>query len=161
MNLQEAIKFRHSVRQYTEKQIDASAVAALRSAIELYNAESGLNIQLVLEEPKAFSGRYVTTYGNFSGVRNYIVMAAPKGRDWEEKVGYYGESVILLAQTLGLNTCWAGLTYRKVPEAYSLRECDIIHCEISLGYGADQGRCRGCNACPDCCQSAEVQVHPS
>ena len=140
MNLQEAIKSRHSVRQYTGKPIEACAVAALRSAIEQYNAESGLNIQFVLEEPKAFSGRYVTTYGNFSGVRNYIVMAAPKGRDWEEKIGFYGELVILLAQTLGLNTCWAGLTYRKVPEAYMLRNGDVIHCEISLGYGANQGR---------------------
>ena len=140
MNLSEAIKSRHSVRQYTDRPIEASAVATLRSAIEQYNAESGLNIQLVLEEPKAFSGRYVTTYGNFSGVRNYIVMAAPRGRDWEEKVGYYGELVILLAQTLWLNTCWAGLTYRKVPEAYKLREGDVIHCEISLGYGETQGR---------------------
>ena len=140
MNLYEAIKSRHSVRQYTDKPIEASAVAALRSAIKQYNAESGLNIQLVLEEPKAFSGRYVTTYGNFSGVKNYIVMAAPKGKDWEEKVGYYGELVILLAQTLGLNTCWAGLTYRKVPEAYTHRDGDVIHCEISLGYGENQGR---------------------
>ena len=85
MKTEEAIKSRHSVRQYTDRPIEASVVAALCCAIEQYNIESGLNIHLVLEEPKAFSGRYVTTYGNFSGVRNYIVMAAPKGRDWEEK----------------------------------------------------------------------------
>ena len=50
------------------------------------------------------------TYGTFSGVKNYLVMAAPKGREWEEKVGYYGEKIVILAQSLGLNTCWAGLT---------------------------------------------------
>ena len=66
-------------------------------------------------------------------------MAAPKGKEWEEKVGYYGEKLVLLAQTLGLNTCWVGLTYKKIPGAFQLGEGNIVHCEISLGYGANQG----------------------
>lgn len=138
MELLEAIRRRHSVRRYSDQPIEAEKVAVLREAIDRYNAESGLNIQLVLEEPKAFSG-FLVTYGTFSGVRNYFVMAAPKGKEWEEKVGYYGEKVVLLAQTLGLNTCWVGLTYKKIPGAFQLREGDIVHCEISLGYGTDQG----------------------
>lgn len=138
MELLEAIRRRHSVRRYSDQPIEAEKVAVLREAIDRYNAESGLNIQLVLEEPKAFSG-FLVTYGTFSGVRNYFVMAAPKGKEWEEKVGYYGEKVVLLAQTLGLNTCWVGLTYKKIPGAFQLKEGDIVHCEISLGYGTDQG----------------------
>ena len=67
-------------------------------------------------------------------------MAAPKGKEWEEKVGYFGEKLVLLAQTLGLNTCWAGLTYKKIPGTFTLRDGDIVHCMISLGYGADQGK---------------------
>ena len=138
MELTEAIRLRHSVRRYTDQSIETEKVAALREAVGKYNEESGLNIQLVLEEPKAFSG-FLVTYGTFSGVKNYIVMAAPKGKEWEEKVGYYGEKVVLLAQALGLNTCWVGLTYKKIPEAFQLREGEIVHCEISLGYGANQG----------------------
>lgn len=56
------------------------------------------------------------------------------------KVGYFGEKLILLAQTLGLNTCWAGLTYKKIPGAFTLRNGDVVHCMISLGYGEGQGR---------------------
>ena len=138
MELIEAIRQRHSVRRYTDQSIEPEKVAVLREAIGKYNSESGLNIQLVLEEPKAFAGKLVT-YGKFSGVKNYLVMAAPKGKEWEEKVGYYGEKLVLLAQTLGLNTCWVGLTYKKIPGAFQLKEVDIVHCEISLGYGADQG----------------------
>lgn len=138
MELTEAIRLRHSVRRYTEQSIEPEKVAILQEAIGKYNAESGLNIQLVLEEPKAFSS-FLVTYGAFSGVKNYFVMAAPKGKEWEEKVGYYGEKLVLLSQALGLNTCWVGLTYKKIPDAYHLREGDIIHCEISLGYGANQG----------------------
>ena len=138
IELNEAIRQRHSVRRYTGQSIEPEKVAVQQEAIGKYNAESGLNIQHVLEEPKAFSS-FLVTYGAFSGVKNYFVMAAPKGKEWEEKVGYYGEKLVLLSQALGLNTCWVGLTYKKIPDAYHLREGDIIHCEISLGYGANQG----------------------
>ena len=140
MELSEAIKLRHSVRKYTDQPIEADKVVTLKAAVERCNVASGLNIQLVLDEPKAFNGLFISTYGQFSGVRNYLVMAAPKGKEWEEKVGYYGEQLVLLSQTLGLNTCWVGLTYKKVPTAFSLREGDVIHCEIALGYGANQGK---------------------
>ena len=134
----EAIKARHSVRKYADKPIEADKVASIRAAIEGVNAQSGLNIQLVLEEPKAFaSGMW--KYGQFSGVRNYFVMAGPKGKDAEEKAGYFGEKLVLLAQTLGLNTCWVGLTYKKVPSTFTLRDGDIVHCVIALGYGANSG----------------------
>ena len=134
----EAIKARHSVRNYLDRPIEASQVEALRAEISTINALSGLNIQLVLEEPKSFSTG-VWKYGKFSGVRNYFVMAGPRGKEAEEKIGYYGEKLVLLAQMLGLNTCWVGLTYTKIPGTFSLREGDIVHCVISLGYGANQG----------------------
>ena len=139
MELIQAIRERHSVRKYSDQPIESDKVALLVAAIDKANAQSGLNIQLVLNEPKAFASK-IHTYGTFSGVRNYLVMAAPKGKDWEEKVGYYGEQIVLLAQTLGLNTCWVGLTYKKIDNAYNLREGDIVHCEIALGYGADKGK---------------------
>jgi len=138
MELIEAIKARHSVRKYLDKPIEPAQVATLRTAIERINAENGLNIQLVLDEPKSFSTG-IWKYGQFSGVKNYFVMAGPKAREAEEKIGYYGEELVLLAQTLGLNTCWVGLTYKKIPGTFTLRDGDALHCVISLGYGANQG----------------------
>ena len=139
MEITEAITARHSVRKYAPTPIEETKVAALKAAIERINALSGLNIQLVLDEPMAFSTG-MWKYGQFSGVRNYFVMAGPKGRDAEEAIGYYGEELVLLAQTLGLNTCWVGLTYKKIPGAFTLRADDAVHCVIALGYGAEQGR---------------------
>ena len=138
MEFIEAIKARHSVRKYLDKPLKAAVVGALKTAIERINAENGLNIQLVLEEPKSFSSG-IWKYGQFSGVKNYFVMAGPKGKMAEEKIGYYGEELVLLAQTLGLNTCWVGLTYKKIPGTFTLREGDVLHCVISLGYGATPG----------------------
>ena len=138
MTLQEAIQARHSVRKYTGASIEPDKVAAIRAAIERINPESGLHIQLVLEEPLAFSSG-MWKYGQFSGVRNYFVLAGPKGKESEEKIGYYGERIVLIAQTLGLNTCWVGLTYKKIPGTYKLRDGDIVHCVIALGYGSIPG----------------------
>lgn len=138
MTLSEAIKARHSVRKYLDKPIEIAKVATLRAAIERINHDSGLNVQLVLDEPKAFSSG-MWKYGQFSGVRNYFVMAGPRGRAAGEKVGYYGEELVLLAQTLGLNSCWVGLTYKKIPGTFTLRDADIVHCVIALGYCTTPG----------------------
>ena len=47
---------------------------------------------------------------------------------------YYGEHLVLLAQTLGQNTCWVGLSYSKVPGTYVLDEGEKIACYIALGF---------------------------
>ena len=86
MDLIEAIQKRHSVRKYTDQPIEVTKLDTLRKAIEETNAESGLNIQLAVNEPKGFNGLFISTYGQFSGVKNYIVMAASNGNEWEEKV---------------------------------------------------------------------------
>ena len=138
MDLKEAIVARHSVRRYLDKPLEPAQISILQGAISRINSETGLHIQLVLDEPRAFSSG-LRKYGNFSGVKNYIVMAGPKGDDVEELVGYYGEELVLRAQTLGLNTCWVALTYKKIPEAYELNEGERIHCVISLGYGETPG----------------------
>ena len=137
MTLQEAISARHSVRKYLDKDIPADIVAVLQHRIAEYNSVGNLNIQLVLNEPKAFTG--MLAYGKFSGVKNYLVMVGKKSKDLDERIGYYGEQLVLLAQTLGLNTCWAGLSYRKVPEAYNVGTDEKLACMIALGYGETQG----------------------
>jgi len=137
MTLQEAITARHSVRKYIDKEIPADIVTVLQDKIAEYNKVGNLNIQLVLNETRAFTG--MLSYGSFSGVRNYFVMVGKKGADLDERVGYYGEQLVLLAQTLGLNTCWVGLSYRKVPEAYNVGKDEKLACMIALGYGETEG----------------------
>ncbi len=138
MTLQEAILARYSVRSYSEQHIDASAVRDLQKSIKEINASEGLHFQLVLEEPHAFTG--LLSYGKFKGVRNYIVCAGRKGADVAEKIGYYGERLVLEAQTLGLGTCWVGLTYRKTTDAFTLGKGEKVYCVISLGYATDSYR---------------------
>ena len=136
MTLQEAILARHSVRQYNDTAIEAEKVAQLNALIDECNREGGLHIQLVTNEPKAFASG-MAKYGKFSGISNYIAMVCRKGDD--TALGYYGEKVVLLAQTLGLNTCWVGLTFSKQPDKYKVLDGEKLVCVVSLGYGATQG----------------------
>ena len=59
--------------------------------------------------------------------------------DLDERIGYYGEQLVLLAQTLGMNTCWVGLSYTKIPNTYILNDGEVIQAYISIGYGETQG----------------------
>ena len=138
MTLQEAIEARHSVRAYKNEPLAIDAVKILEEQIAILNREGQLNMQLILNEPKAFQGT-LAKYGKFRNANNYIVMAGKKADDLDERVGYYGEHLVLLAQTLGLNTCWVGLSYSKVPGTYVLGEDEKIACYIAIGYGETQG----------------------
>ena len=137
MTLLEAVSARHSVRKYIDKELSADIIAALQDKIEECNKVGNLNIQLVQNETRAFTG--MLSYGQFSGVKNYLVMVGKKSKDLDERVGYYGEQLVLFVQTLGLNTCWVGLSYRKVPEAYNVGKDEKLVCMIALGYGETQG----------------------
>ena len=138
MTIQEAIEARHSVRAYRNEPLAEEIVKLLEGKIDELNREGGLHIQLIRNEPKAFQGT-LAKYGKFRGVNNYIVMAGKKSDDLDECVGYYGEQLVLFAQTLGLNTCWVGLSYSKVPGTYVLDDGEKITCYIAIGYGETQG----------------------
>ena len=138
MTLQEAIIARHSVRAYKNKPLTEEVAGALEEKIAELNREGQLHMQLILNEPKAFMGT-LAKYGRFRGVENYIVAIGKKADDLDERVGYYGEHLVLYAQTLGLNTCWVGLSYSKVPGTYVLGEGEKIVCYIAIGYGETQG----------------------
>ena len=138
MTLLEAIQARHSVRAYQEQPLNDADAQALQERIDEVNREGQLHIQLIRNEPKAFLGPFAR-YGKFRGVTDYLVMAGVKAEDLDERIGYYGEQLVLFAQTIGLNTCWVGLSYTKIPGTYVLNEGEVIKAYISIGYGATQG----------------------
>lgn len=138
MNLTEAMKIRHSVRQYENKPLEAEVISALQAEIADCNKESGLHIQLVTNEPKAFDG-FMAHYGKFSGVKNYIALIGKKDSALDKKCGYFGERLVLKAQQLGLNTCWVAMTYSKIKTAFALDKGEKLCLVIALGYGQTQG----------------------
>ena len=137
MDIQQAIIERHSVRSFTDQRIEGEIKTSLQEEIEECNRESGLNIQLCLDEPDAFGGMRAH-YGKFENCKNYIALIGKAGTD--ESCGYYGEKLVLKAQQLGLNTCWVAMTYNKSKVPCILNKGEKIQLVIALGYGTTAGR---------------------
>jgi hypothetical protein len=136
MTIAEAIQSRHSVRRYTDQCVESDILAALQAEVDACNAESGLNIRLVANDPATFNG--LLAKANFSGAKNFFVLVGKKGDDLEEKAGYYGERLVLKAQQLGLNTCW-GASFSGRKFAAQLAEDEKTVIVIAFGYGVTQG----------------------
>lgn len=138
MKLLEAMEKRHAVRSYEDKPIEGEVLSTLQDAIAECNKEGDLHIQLVQNEPQAFDSR-MAHYGNFSGVSNYLALIGKKSPTLEERCGYYGEKLVLLATTLGLSSCWVAMTYKKIPDAFTLNAGEKLVIVIALGYGKTTG----------------------
>ena len=135
----ETIRERHSVRQFTDDPLDEQAALALKAEIDECNKESGLHMQLILEEPEAFRAEK-PSYGQFKGCKNYLTIVGPKGMD--EEAGYYGERIVLKAQELGINSCWVALTYKKGKARGQQNQGEKRYLVIALGYGITNGAAR-------------------
>lgn len=136
MDITQAMEARHSVRQYEDRKIEPEKRKILLDEVERLNKESGLKMQILFDEPTCFDSM-MAHYGKFSGVRNYIALVGKKGEALEEQCGYYGEQLVLLAQQIGLNTCWVAMTHGK--SAAKIGQGEKQTCLIALGYGATQG----------------------
>ncbi len=143
MDIHQAIKERKSVRRYKIDPIEGEVLEELLKEIEECNKESGLNMQLVLNKPDVFDN-FFARYGKFKGVENYVALVGDKNKITAEKVGYYGERIVLKAQMLGLNTCWLALSYdKKRGKSYiEIPKGKKLYCVISIGYGTYKGVAR-------------------
>ena len=110
LTLKEAIDVRQSHRRYTGAPLGEENARILEDCIKKINEESGLSIQLIQNSPETFAKSYC-------GIKGTDSLIAVVGNEDEtyllEKVGYYGEKVVLEATRLGLGTCWVSFTYDR------------------------------------------------
>jgi len=141
MDIRQAIIERHSVRQYKDLPIEEGKCIKLNSLVEECNRESGLNIQLVLNDPKCFDV-FMAHYGmKFRNAMNYVALVGRKDiPDLEEKAGYYGEKIVLFAQQMGLNSCWVAGTFGRKKSRVQIAGDEKFICVIAIGYGENSGK---------------------
>ncbi len=139
MDIREAITERHSVRQFKDEPIADELVRELNELIVECNEESGLNIQLILDDPECFN-TLLGRYGKFKNADNYIAVVGPSSMpDLDEKAGYYGQKLVLEAQRMGLRTCWVAGTYGKGKCKADREKGEKIVLVIAIGYGENDG----------------------
>lgn len=137
MDIYEAVKTRRSVRDYNSDALTDEDIDALIEEIAYINYKGNLNVQLRVDEPQTFVGGFAS-YGNIKGACNYIAMVGPKGKTIDERLGYYGERLVLAAQMRGISSVWLGLTYNKGKMGAIVGKGDVCPLVIAIGY-SDKG----------------------
>lgn len=138
MTDREAIAARHSVRAYQAKRIEAEKVQLLRRYIDELNAAYDLHFQLIEDAGSVYSG-IASKINGWKDAPSYIAVVGKRREKLDEICGYAGEKLVLYAQKLRLNTCWAGFFKRRRCTA-EIREDEKLVLTIAVGYGIDNGR---------------------
>lgn len=130
----ETIRERHSVREYDGKPLSRAEFDALIAVVGECARESGLDIQLVGDNPEVFN--VIARFGLIRGCRTHIAfvvddakagdvaangateadcveMRGARRTAADEAIGYWGQKIVLAAQDMELNTCWCALCSRK------------------------------------------------
>lgn len=137
MDMIKAIQNRISRRSYLGTPLAENHLETLFQAMEQANSESGLTITFLADGGEAFEG--TKSYGMFSGVKSMLLLKGPSDLPHlKEKVGYYGEELILLATSLGLGTCWVGGTFDKSSASFGIGPEETLVCVVPVGNVAEK-----------------------
>ncbi len=140
ITLQEAVLQRHSVRNYKDKKIEEEKIALIREKISELNKEGDLNLHFSDDAGKTFRS-FLSRMSGLGSAPSAIICSGPDSEDLEERVGYYGEQLVLYIQQLGLNSCWVGMFSRKQAEKLMpVENGERTVIAIAVGYGETQGK---------------------
>ena len=134
----DAIKDRHSVRNYEPRAIEASKMTKIREMIEDINKEGDLHLQFIEAAGRTYNKLLNKAMG-LSSAPSVIACVGKDDETLEQRIGYYGEKLVLFIQELGLNTCWAG-TFNKSNISADVRDGEKLVISIAVGYGKDKGK---------------------
>lgn len=134
----DAIKERHSVRNYEAKRIEADKVEKIRAKIEELNKEGNLHLQFMEDAGKTYNKLFNKVAG-LGSAPSVIACVGIDDETLEQRVGYYGEKLVLFIQELGLNTCWAG-TFNEKNIGAEVGDGEKLVISIAVGYGKDKGK---------------------
>lgn len=140
MTEKEAILKRHSVRNYEDRQIEEETKNLIRQKVEELNETGNLHLQFIEDAGKTYNKMLNRAMG-LASAPSVIACVGKEADDLDERVGYYGEKLVLYLTQLGLNTCWAGTFNRKNIGA-QVADDERLVISIAVGYGKDQGNAR-------------------
>lgn len=139
----ETIRERHSVREYDGKPLTQDKFDALGAVVEECARESGLDIQLVGDNPEVFN--VIARFGLIRRCFTHVAFVVDDGKAGDatrvavdEALGYWGQKIVLAAQDMGLNTCWCALCSRKKSHAV-VASGKKVRLVIAVGHGKTQG----------------------
>lgn len=137
MTVEQVVAARVSRRSYLPDKLDGAQKARFET-LAARMAAAGVRIGLVEDGAAAFA-RFGKSYGMFSGVHSFFALI---GRTDDpaagEKLGYFGELLVLEACAMGLGTCWVGGTYDAAACPCALGAGEKLFCIVTVGRCAQK-----------------------
>lgn len=130
MELYEAIFYRRTIKNYSNKNINAPLMEEVK---ELCNDITYLNEDLRIKANVIERGHLIHfLMGKECSIKapHYIVVTSNKGEDYLQNIGFAMEKIVLQLTTLGLGTSWLKCNIKKE---------DIIDIERVENYELDYG----------------------
>ena len=136
MDAFEVIKKRISCRAFSGEDIEREKIEKLIACIERINEKTGLHFQIYTGLTKEESVVKLARTMFDGKVYWYAALVGGEDELSAEKVGYYGEELVLLATSLGLGTCWVGASYDRDSINPEIGQGEKLWCVIPIGYPA-------------------------
>jgi nitroreductase len=137
LNLTQAIEIRSSRRHFRDQAVDATITNQINNLISKYNHSENLNFRLIENAETAFKS-FLISYGKFKGIKNAIALIVnSRNENYLEKVGYFGQQLVLNMVAMGLDTCWVGVDFNRKSDIFTLQENEELVAVLVFGYAQD------------------------
>ncbi len=135
LTLKEAIDVRKSHRNYTGTPLTAEQASELEALVARINEESGLSVKLIQNSPSFFKNSFT----GVQGASSYFALIGQKKDIYLlERVGYYGEQIVLSATAMGLGTCWVSVYLSNDNSPCEVADDETLVMVIAVGEVAEE-----------------------
>jgi len=137
-----AILDRHSRRSFQPKELSIeNSETILRLLEELNDKVKGFKAELIPQNNDDIFKGIISSFGKIRNAPAYVVLIGDTtDKSIEQKIGYYGECLVLEATNHKLGTCWVSgfFSREKVSERVVLNENERIYAVVAIGYVSEE-----------------------
>lgn len=139
----DAIKARHSVRTFQDKELSSSDREKLVGFMNALTNPFGIPVKkYIIDKKVAVTGEKLGTYGVIKGARTFLGVSIPDVDMAHVAAGYEFENLILEATSMGLGTVWLAATFNREGFAAAMRipDDELLPTIAPVGYPAAKRR---------------------
>ena len=139
--IEETIRIRHSVRNYSDEAIDADKIKAIERFVDSMDNPFGKEILFHYLDTDGLADRQkLGTYGIIRGAKHFIGASIKREPMTLEALGYELETIILYLAYLGIDSCWLGGTFNRkgFSKAMDIADDALFPVITPYGYGAQR-----------------------
>jgi nitroreductase len=138
-SIEEAVRKRYSVRNYTGGEIEDETKNLIHTFIQSLDNPFGRKVHFHhLDNKDIKNQKNLGTYGVIKGAKQYIGSSIKKGPMALEALGYEFEAVVIFLAHLGIGTCWLGGTFnrKEFSKIMKIGEDELFPIITPYGYPA-------------------------